>query len=46
MGSEVQFVIIKVGAWQHLVRHGAGRAESFHLHLKTASLRLTSRQLG
>jgi hypothetical protein len=22
-------IIIKVGAWQHLGRHGAGRAESF-----------------
>jgi hypothetical protein len=27
-GSEVQSIITKAGAWQHLVRHGAGRAES------------------
>jgi hypothetical protein len=27
-GSEVQSVIIKVGAWQYPGRHGAGRAES------------------
>jgi hypothetical protein len=27
-GSEVQSIIIKVGAWQHLGRHGAGGAES------------------
>jgi hypothetical protein len=27
-GSEVQSSIIKVGAWQHPGRHGAGRAES------------------
>jgi hypothetical protein len=27
--SEVQFIIIKVGLWQHLGRHGAGGAESF-----------------
>jgi hypothetical protein len=28
-GSEVQsIIIIKVGAWQHLGRHGAGGAES------------------
>ncbi|EDL07166.1 mCG1028420, partial [Mus musculus] len=27
-GSEVQSIIIKVGAWQHPGRHGAGRAES------------------
>jgi hypothetical protein len=26
-GSEVQSSIIKVGAWQHPVRHDAGRAE-------------------
>jgi hypothetical protein len=26
-GSGVQSVIIKVGAWQHPDRHGAGRAE-------------------
>jgi hypothetical protein len=27
-GSEVQSIIIKAGAWQHLGRNGAGRAES------------------
>jgi hypothetical protein len=27
IGLEVQFIIIKVGAWQRLGRHGAGRAE-------------------
>jgi hypothetical protein len=27
-GSEVQSIIIKVGAWQHPGRHGARRAES------------------
>ena len=27
-GLQVQFIIIKVGAWQHLGRHGAGGAES------------------
>jgi hypothetical protein len=27
-GSEVQFIIIKAGAWQHPGRHGAGGAES------------------
>ena len=26
--SEVQFITIKVGAWQHSGRHGAGGAES------------------
>jgi hypothetical protein len=26
--SEVQFIIIKVGAWQHPGSHGAGGAES------------------
>ena len=28
MGSEVQSIIIKVGAWQHPGRHGAGGAGS------------------
>jgi hypothetical protein len=28
MGSEVQSIIIKAGAWQHPGRHGAGGAES------------------
>jgi hypothetical protein len=27
-GSEVQFILIKAGAWQHPGRHGAGEAES------------------
>jgi hypothetical protein len=27
-GSEVQSIIIKVGTWQHLGRHGAGEVES------------------
>jgi hypothetical protein len=27
-GSEVQFIIIKMGAWLHPGRHGAGEAES------------------
>jgi hypothetical protein len=27
-GSEVQSIIIKVGAWQHPGRHGTGGAES------------------
>jgi hypothetical protein len=27
-GSEVQSIIIKVGAWQYPGRHGAGGAES------------------
>ena len=27
-GSEVQSIIIKAGAWQHLGSHDAGRAES------------------
>ena len=27
-GSEIQFIIIKAGTWQHPSRHGAGRAES------------------
>jgi hypothetical protein len=26
--SEVQFIIIKAGEWQHLCRHGTGGAES------------------
>jgi hypothetical protein len=27
-GSEVQFIIIKAGTWQHPDMHGAGGAES------------------
>ena len=45
-GSEVQSIVIKGGAWQHPGRHDAGRAESSKLHLKAASGRLISRQLG
>jgi hypothetical protein len=43
-GSEVQSIIIKVGAWQH---PGMVWAELrvLHLHLKAAR-RLASRQLG
>jgi hypothetical protein len=41
-GSEVQSIIIKIGAWQYPSRHGAGRAESSI----SASRGLTSRQLG
>jgi hypothetical protein len=45
-GSEIQSIIIKAGAWQHPVRHGAGGAKRvLHLHLKAANGRLTSRQL-
>jgi len=29
IGSEVQFIIIKAGAWRHPGRHGAGRAEFY-----------------
>ena len=28
-GSEVQFIIIKVGTWQHPGGHGAGGTESY-----------------
>jgi hypothetical protein len=46
-GSEVQSIIIKVGAWQYPGRHGAGmELRVLHLHPKAASGRLTSRQLG
>ena len=44
-GSEVQSIIIKVGAWQYPGRHGAGRARVLRLHPKAASGRLTSRHL-
>jgi hypothetical protein len=40
-GSEIQSIIIKVGAWQYPGRHGAGRAENSSLHPKAASGRLT-----
>jgi hypothetical protein len=29
LDSEVQSIIIKMGAWQHPGKHGAGGAESF-----------------
>ena len=45
-GSEVQSIIIKAGAWQHLGRHGAGMLEVLHLHLKVSRKRLASKQLG
>jgi hypothetical protein len=45
-GSEVQSIVIKVGAWQHPGRHDTGGAESSNLHLKAASRMLTSTQLG
>jgi hypothetical protein len=44
-GSEVQSIIIKVGAWQCPGRHGAGRDES-STSLEAANRILTSRQLG
>jgi hypothetical protein len=41
IGSEVQSITIKVGAWQHQGRHGAGGAESFtsysEVHQKAGS---------
>jgi len=40
-GSEVQFIIIKAGAWQHPGRHGAGGT-----HLKAAIRILASRRHG
>ena len=45
-GSEVQSIIIKEGAWQHLGRHGAEELRVLHLYLKAASRILASRQLG
>jgi hypothetical protein len=45
-GSEVQFIITKVGTWQHPGRCGAGGAEFLHLFLKAISRILTFRQLG
>jgi len=45
-GSEVQSIIIKVGAWQHPGRHGTGNGESSSVHLQAASGILDSRQLG
>ena len=43
--SEVQSIIIKVGASQHLVRYVQTDLRVLHLHLKVASGRLTFRQL-
>jgi hypothetical protein len=45
-GSEVLSIIIKVGAWQHPGRRGAGGAKSSTSHLKAARRRLAFRQLG
>jgi hypothetical protein len=42
-GSEVQSIIIKVGAWQYPGRHGAGRAESSTSSSKGYSARLAYR---
>jgi hypothetical protein len=40
-GSEGQSIVIKVGAWQHPGRHGAGRAESSTSSSSEGSQRLT-----
>jgi hypothetical protein len=45
-GSGVQSIIIKVGAGQHLGRHGAGGAESSTSSSRAGSRILASRQLG
>ena len=39
-GSEVQSIIIKVGAWQHPGRHGMGKLRDLHFHPKEARNRL------
>jgi hypothetical protein len=44
--SEVQSIIIKMEAWQHPGRHGAGGVESSPLAQEATRRRLTSRQLG
>jgi hypothetical protein len=44
--SEIQSIIIHVGAWQHPGRHGAAEMRVLHLHLEAASRILTSRKLG
>jgi hypothetical protein len=44
-GSEVQSIIIRAGAWQHLVRHVREELRVLHLHLKAGRRRLASRQL-
>jgi hypothetical protein len=46
IGSEVQSIVIKEGAWQHPGRHGAKAAKVQHLVPKANRRRLTSRQLG
>jgi hypothetical protein len=45
-GLEVQSIIIKVGAGQHPAGMVQAELRVLHLHLKAASERLTSRQLG
>jgi hypothetical protein len=44
-GSEVQSIIIEVGAWQHPGRHGA-KLRVLHLHPKADRRRLASWGLG
>jgi hypothetical protein len=45
-GSEVQSIIIKVGAWQYPGIMGQAELRVLHLHPMAASRRLTSRQPG
>jgi len=45
VGSYVQSIIIKAGAWQYLGRHVQEELSVLHLPLKAAR-RLASRQLG
>jgi hypothetical protein len=45
-GSEVQSIIIKVGAWQYPASMAQAELRVLHLHPKVASGRLVSRQLG
>ena len=44
--SEVQSIMIKVGAWHHPGRHGTEELRVLHLRMKAASRILVSRQLG
>jgi hypothetical protein len=48
--SQIQSIILKVEAWQHPGRHGAGvlylLLRVLHLHLKAAKRRFTFKQLG
>jgi hypothetical protein len=46
MGSEVQFIIIKVGTWQCPDRHGAGGAKSSTSSFKGSQEQTVFRQLG